>query len=227
MKRRLLLLACALAPALALAEEPVAPPGDAATEAVSGTAAAPLATEPAAPLPAPPAPPPPEAPYPRFGVALGLGVPQAVTLDMLYRPIPWIRLSAGPTWDYVGWGMHGGAVLSPIRWAVSPTLGVEVGRLFEADLNKFADVDPGLQPLLQRVDLQYVATTLGLEFGSQRGFSCALRIGMVWLEASTHGTGQLTESGGVNGQNDAIVTVTSPTIRASAPTAQLVFQYFI
>jgi hypothetical protein len=227
MRRRLLLLACALAPALALSEEPPEPLDGPAAEAVTEAAPAPAAAAPAEPLPAPLAPAPPEAPYPRFGVALGLGVPQAVTLDLLYRPIPWIRLSAGPTWDYVGWGMHGGVVLSPFRWFVTPTLGVELGRLFETDLNDFADVDPGLQPLLQRVDLQYVATTLGVEIGSQRGFSFALRVGLVWLTASTHGTGRLTESGGISGQNDAIVTVTSPTIRASAPTAQLVFQYFI
>jgi hypothetical protein len=196
MRHRLLLLACALAPALALAEDPAAPP-------------------------------PPEAPYPKLGVAFGAGVPQAATLDLLYRPLPWLRLSAGPTWDYVGWGLHAGAVWSPVRWTVSPTLGVEAGRLFEADLNKFTSADPGLQPLLQRVEVQYVATTLGLELGSQRGFSFALRVGMVWLEATTHGTGQLTGTGGVNGQNEAVVTVTSPVIRASAPTAQLVFQYFL
>jgi len=244
MTHRLLLLALALAPALAPAEEPeVAPPAMApaqapVTETATATAAEPAAApdaapvaasapEPAAPLPVPPPPPPVEAPYPRLGVALGLGVPQAATLDLLYRPLPWLRLSAGPTWDYVGWGLHGGAVLSPFRWAVSPTLGVEVGRLFETDLNEFVSADAGLQPLLQRVEVQYVATTLGLEFGSQRGFAFALRFGLVWLEASTHGTGQLSDTGGVNGQNEATVTVTSPVIRASAPTVQLVFQYFI
>jgi len=255
--RLLLLLALALAPALALAEEPAeaAPPATSPTTApttaqesspttaqaaapATATAAepapAPDATpvaagepEPAAPLPVPPPPPPAEAPYPRLGVALGIGVPQAATLDLLYRPLPWLRLSAGPTWAYVGWGLHGGAVLSPFRWPVSPTLGVEVGRLFETDINRYVSADAGLQPLLQRVDMQYVATTLGLEFGSQRGFAFAFRFGLVWLEASTHGTGQLTDTGGVNGQNEAIVTVTSPVIRASAPTVQLVFQYFI
>lgn len=215
MSHRLLLLACALAPALALAEEPATPPPGASAPAAE------------APTPAPPPAEPQDAPYPRLGVALGAGVPQALTLDLLYRPLPWLRLSAGPTWDYVGWGLHAGAVWSPVRWTVSPTLGVEVGRLFEADLNTITSADPGIQPLLQRVEVQFLAATLGLELGSQRGFSFALRVGLIWLEATTHGSGQLSGTGGVNGQNEAIVTVTSPVIRASAPTAQLVLQYFI
>jgi hypothetical protein len=237
MRHHLLLLAFALAPTPAPAEEPAASPPEAAAPAAEAAApaaaptpaepVAPEATAAVAPLPGPPPPPPQEAPYPRLGIALGAGVPQAATLDLLYRPLPWLRLSAGPTWDYVGWGLHAGAVWSPVRWAVSPTLGVEAGHLFEADLNKVSSADPGLQPLLQRVEVQYVATTLGLEFGSQRGFSFALRLGLVWLEATTHGTGQLTGTGGVNGQNQAIVHVTNPLLRASAPTAQLVFQYFL
>jgi hypothetical protein len=253
MPTRLLLLAFALAPALVLADDappsaapppevaaPVAPaaaePGvpdapspstpprqDEAT-AVTPPAAA-LATE---PLPAPPPPPPPAAPFPRFGFAIGAGFPQAASLDFLFRPLPWLRLSAGPSWDYVGWGLHGGVVLSPIRWAISPTLGVEGGRFFELDVNKFAkSVDAELQPLIRRVQVQYVATTLGLEFGSQRGFAFSLRAGLAWLQVDSHGTGQFTGSGGTAGQNDAVITVTNPTFRGTVPTVQLAFQYFL
>jgi hypothetical protein len=197
MLRHLLLLACALAPALAPADEPEPPP------------------------------PPGEVHAPRLGVGVGVGVPQAASLDLLYRPVPWLRLSAGPSWDYVGWGLHGGAVFSPVRWAVTPTLGIEVGRIFEADLNKVLSVDAGLQPLLERVQAQYLAATLGLEIGSQRGFALSLRLGLAWLKVDTHGSGQLTGSGGIAGQNDALVTVTSPTLRASTPTVQLGLQYYL
>jgi hypothetical protein len=215
--RLLLLLACALAPALASADEP-APPAAAPAESPAAPAEA---TPPAPPVPAPA-----EAPYPRFGLAVGAGVPQAATLDLLYRPVPWLRLSAGPTWDYVGWGLHGGLVLAPFRWVVSPTVGVEAGRMFEVDLNKIASVDPGLQPLLQHVNVQYLATTLGVEVGSQRGFAFSLRAGLAWLQTVAHGTGQITGSGGASGQNDAVITVTSPRLRASTPTVQLACQYF-
>jgi hypothetical protein len=236
MALRLLLLACALAPALALAEAPpaeappeaAAPAPEQAPAAAPPAAPAPAAASVAEPLPAPPAPPPETAPYPKLGFAIGAGFPQAATLDLIYRPIPWLRVAAGPSWDYAGWGYHGGLVLSPIRWAISPTLGVEGGRFLELDANRFVkSADPEVQPLLRRVQVQYLATTLGLELGSQRGFAFSLRLGLAWLRIDSHGTGQLTGSGGTAGQNDAIVTVTDPSFRASTPTVQLAFQYFL
>lgn len=258
MSLRPLLLACALLPALALAEAPLAPPPPppevAAPPAEAPTAAEPdaaptaaepapapaaardaapapapaPAAEPAAPLPPPPAPPPSAAPYPRLGLALGAGVPQAATLDVIYRPLPWLRLAAGPSWGYAVWGLHGGLVLAPVRWAVSPTLGLEVGRFQELNGNRFAtSAGVEVEPLLRRLSVQYAAATLGLEFGSQRGFAFSLRLGMAWLDIHSHGTGTLTGSGGTAGQNDAVITVTDPRIRASTPTLQLAFQYFI
>jgi hypothetical protein len=243
MKTRLLLLACALAPALALAEGPpespaAAPPADPATAApAEPPAAAPTPAvappAPAAPsaaeaLPIPPPPPPETAPYPKLGFAIGAGFPQAATLSLLVRPLPWLRLSAGPSYDYVGWGYHGGLVLSPIRWAISPTLGLEGGRFFEVDGNRYVTTtDAGLKPLLAKVELQYVAATLGLEIGSQRGFCFVLRTGLSWLQVASHGTGQFTSNGGVAGANDAVITVSRPTVRASVPTVQLAFQYFL
>lgn len=241
MPLRLLLLACALAPTLALAEEPpadAAPPAAAAPVAPAADAAAPPAEAAAAPVegaPAPaasstpPAPPPPAAAaWPRFGLALGAGFPQAATLDLMYRPLPWLRLAAGPSWGYAAWGLHGGLVVSPFRWAVSPTLGLEAGRFQEIDANRFAkSADVELQPLLRRVGVEYLSTTLGLEFGSQRGFAFSLRMGLAWLRIDSHGTGQLTGSGGTAGQNDAVITVTDPIVRASTPTVQLVCQYFL
>ncbi len=242
MTLRTLLLACALAPALALAEDPAAsPPAADPAAAPAAAPAEPAAAQPAtspapapaaaiaveAPLPAPPPPPPATAPYPRWGVHLGAGVPQAATLDLLYRPLPWLRLQAGPSWGYAAWGYHGGAVLSPIRWAVSPTLGLEAGRFFQADLSRLGNASAEVKPLLERVSVSYLATTLGLEFGSQRGFVFSLRLGLAWLRVDSHGTGQFTGSGGTAGQNDAVVTVTDPSVRGSLPTLQLGFQYFI
>jgi len=251
MPTRLLLLAVLLGPALALADDPppvAAPPPEAAAPsqvaAPSPDPAAALAVDPAPPpalpaptppaaaltaevLPPPPTPPPATAPYPRFGIALGLGAPNGASLDFLYRPIPWMRFSIGPSYDYAGWGLNGGVVLSPIRWAVSPTLGLEGGRFLGADLNKYAtSASADVQPLLRDVRLQYLTATLGLEFGSQRGFSFALRTGLTWLQIASHGTGKFA-GGGTAGSNDAVVTVTNPTVRASAPTLQLVFQYFL
>lgn len=196
------------APAAALAEEP-----SPAVEA----GAAPSAE--AAPAPSP-------APLPQLGVALGAGFPQFATLDLAYRPLPWLRLQAGPSWDYAGWGLHGGAFVAPYRWLLTPTLGLEGGRFFTADANHFVSADPEVQPLLRRVTVKYLAATLGVEIGSQRGFSFFLRTGLSWIWVDSSGTGQLTGTSGTPGANDAQVTITDPVIRASSPTLQLGCQYF-
>jgi hypothetical protein len=222
-----------------------APPADAPTaptttsnEPVSPAAAAPaVATEEAPalveplPLPLPPPPPPATAPYPRWGLFLGAGVPQAATLSLIYRPVPLVRLHAGPSWGYLKFGYHGGVTLTPIRWAISPTLGVEAGRFASIDVaSAITDPDPGVDPLLRNVDVTYAAALLGFEFGSQRGFCFDLRLGLTWLKVDSKGTGTFTGSGGTVGTggttNDATIRVTNPTLRATAPTVQLGLQYF-
>ncbi|MBK9518100.1 MAG: hypothetical protein IPO09_12240 [Anaeromyxobacter sp.] len=252
---RTLLLLLALAPTLALSQavQPTAPPGAFArsveAQPEGGLLAPPAEAAPsgdrdlvvpappgpppsatevaAATLPVPPAPPAAEAPYPQWGFDVGVGVPQGAQVSVLYRPLPWVRLGLGPSWDYAGWGVHGGATLTPLRWAVSPTLGVEAGRFFRLDVTRFASgVSAETSPLLERIQVQYLAALLGLEFGSQRGFAFALRLGLTWIEADSDGTGSFTGTGGTNGSNSAEVTVTDPTFRVAAPTLQLAFQYF-
>lgn len=226
---RQLLLAAALVlvPVAALPEAPAADAPLPPPPAPALDAAAPPAL--AADLPVPPPPPdqPAPLPFPKWGVAVGGGVPQAATLDVIYRPLPWLRLQAGPSWDYGGWGGHGGVVLSPIRWAISPTLGFEAGRFADVNVAKIVTgTDAQVRPLLEAVRLQYMAATLGLEFGSQRGFAFSLRTGLAWVQVLSHGTSQLTSGGTVNGAS-TVITVSNPTFRASTPTLQLGFQYFI
>jgi N6-adenosine-specific RNA methylase IME4 len=75
----------------------------------------------------------------------------------------------------------------------------------------------------------YAAALLGFEFGSQRGFSFDLKVGLTWLKVDSKGTGTFTGSGGTIGAgttNEATIKVTNPTLRATAPTVQLGFQYF-
>ncbi len=212
------------------AETPPLPPLSTSSPAPAADPAAVVVPAPEA-LPAPPPPPPTAAPFPRWGLFLGAGVPEAVTLSLIYRPVPLVRLHAGPSWGYLKFGYHGGVTLTPIRWAVSPTLGVEAGRFSSIDVTRAAkNADAGVKDLLRNVDYTYAAALLGFEFGSQRGFAFDLRLGMTWLKVDSHGTGTFTGSGGVvNGgtaTNDATISVTNPALRASGPTVQLGFQYF-
>lgn len=236
---RVLSLLLALVPCAALAaqdgpEAPPAPPSP-SVEAPAAEAAPPAPTEaPAAAvedLPVPPPPPPATAPYPRWGLFLGAGVPEGATLSLIYRPVPLVRLHAGPSWGYLRFGYHGGVTLAPIRWAISPTLGVEAGRYTSINVaSAFADPDPKVDPLLRNVNVTYAAALLGFEFGSQRGFAFDLKVGLTWLKVDSKGTGTFTGSGGTVGTggttNDATITITNPTLRASAPTVQLGIQYF-
>ena len=231
MLRRLLLL-LALAPCAAWAQEAPGPadPASPSSTAQQASGQAPAADPPAAmaadPLPPPPLPPPADAPYPRFGVFLGAGVPQAVQLSLVWRPVPLLRLHAGPSWDYLGFGLHGGLTLTPIRWAVSPTFGVEAGQFSTFDVTKVvSSISADVRPLLRRVSVRYAAALLGVELGSPRGFSFVLRAGLAYLEIDSRGSATL-DGGGVSGGNTARIVVTDPKLRGTAPTAQLGFQYF-
>jgi len=235
---RVLSILVALVPCAALAQdvpaEPGAVVGESGASTEHGTATSTSTPIPAAladELPPPPPPPPASAPYPRWGLFLGAGFPQATTLSLIYRPVPLVRLHAGPSWDYLGFGLHGGVTLTPIRWAISPTFGFEAGRFSSFDVTKVArNPDPNVRPLLRDVSLTYAAALLGVEFGSQRGLAFDLRVGLTWLKVQSKGTGTFTGSGGTVGAggttNDATIVVTNPIVRGTAPTVQLGLQYF-
>jgi len=91
------------------------------------------------------------------------------------------------------------------------------------------DADANVASLMKDVSVTYAAALLGLEFGSQRGFCFDLKLGYTWLRVDSKGTGTFTGSGGTIGAgttNEATIRVTNPTLRATAPTVQLGFQYF-
>ena len=228
----------------ALAEDPPAPPA-AATAAV-GPAPAAQATVPPATVPqaagpaatsepaaaataeavaAPPPPPPPEAPLPRFGVRLGAGFPDGATVDFVFRPRPWVRLQAGPAWNYVSFGGQAGIALTPFRWAVSPVLEVRYGRFAGADLNKvIKDIPAEMQSLATDVAYDYFNGQVAFEFGSPRGFTFSMAFGLTYFRTDIHGTGTTDKN---TGTPDAVtVTVTDPALRAVAPSVRLGMLYY-
>jgi hypothetical protein len=163
---------------------------------------------------------------PRLGVAIGAGLPEFATLSLLYRPFRMLRLSAGPTWNYAGWGGDVGVTLVPLNSWISPLLGVQAGRFLRSDysmLVKSSGASPGtaaMRGLLRRVDYSYTAVDLGLEVGNPRGFSFTLRLGLAWVWADAAGTA--TSTGG----DGTTVSVTNPSVRATIPSAKLGFQYW-
>ncbi len=165
----------------------------------------------------------PRAALPMVGLALGGGFPDLATVSLLVRPIPSIRFVGGPTWGYIGWGLHGGVVFVPGNWGVTPTFSLEAGKLFRSDATRFVKEDENavwLRPLLRAVDYQYVAADVGLELGSPRGFAFTLRVGLSWVTVKANGLATIESDDGTR------LTLTDLTIRATLPSAKVGFQYW-
>jgi hypothetical protein len=160
---------------------------------------------------------------PIIGIAVGGGFPDLGTLSLLVRPVSSIRLFGGPTWGWVGWGLHGGVVLVPVNWAITPTLSFETGKLFRSNLS-FLLGDDGdaakMKPILRGVDYQYVAADVGLELGNPSGFAFTLRLGLSWVTVKGNGSATF------DGDSGARVTFSNPTVRATLPSFKTGFQYW-
>jgi hypothetical protein len=197
----------------------------------TGSARVPDATpsgDPAAPAMVPPARPPAEPGLPEFGLALDAAFPQGVALGALYRPLPFLRLWAGPAWSYPAFGVQGGLGLVLVRWAVTPVVSVEAGRFFATDLSPFVkragSVPSEMLPLLTDVRYSYAAAHLGFEFGSQRGFTFALRLGLSRLSIRTSGTGTVKTNEGT--PDETTLVFVNPRFGGTAPSLKLGLSYW-
>jgi hypothetical protein len=148
-----------------------------------------------------------------FGLRFGVGVPDGLVAAFTYRPDRRVRLSAGPAWNWIAWGLQGGATVAPFTWAVTPTLGVDYGHYFSADLSRFQSDSAEMEQLLSDVRYDYVSVHLGLETGSQRSFAWYLRGGLSWVWARG---GDEVRSTGTDGTvttlRDAKVNLSIPTV---------------
>lgn len=159
----------------------------------------------------------------RWGVLLDAGLPQGATVSAAYRPIPSVRLFAGPAWNYVGYGIQGGVAVAPWRLAVTPVLTVSAGRCFGADASFLTrngqGVPPELSPLLERMTYTYGAVRAGIELGSQSGFSFAVDLGLAYVALSANGTVTKTDS-------STTVTFRDPRVRGTLPSLNLGVHYW-
>jgi hypothetical protein len=161
---------------------------------------------------------------PRWGVGLGGGFPGFATVSAMYRPLSWVRLSAGPAWNYFAWGLQGTVSVAPWRSWITPVLSLEGGKFRRGDLGslvKSGDEDAAkMKPLLARVDYSYAALDLGVELGSQRGLSFSLKVGLSWVDVGTSGTATYTSEGG------STVTMRDPALRGTLGSAKLGLNYW-
>ncbi len=162
---------------------------------------------------------------PRLGLAVGGGFPDFATASLVYRPVSRVRLSAGPAWNYVGWGAQGGVAVVPWSFWIAPVLSIEAGRFFGTNLGFLAKDSGGvpqeMKPLLERIDYSYAALDVGLELGSPRGFSVSIRLGLSYVSLAAHGTATHTSDDG------SVVSMTNPALHGTLPSLKLGFQYWL
>ncbi len=164
------------------------------------------------------------APEPRrWGLDLEGGVPEGLQASAVFRPAAEIRLFAGPAWNYIGWGIQGGAMLIPWQLGVSPFLSVEGGRYFSADASFLArssssGVPQELEPLLKHVSYDYAAAHVGIEVGARDGFAVSLRAGLAYVSATARGTAT---TSGTSSAGAYTLSFTDPHIRGTVPSVKL------
>lgn len=160
-----------------------------------------------------------------FGVLVDLGYPEGASLSAVYRPVPPVRLFAGPAWNVVAYGIRGGVAIVPWDLAVSPVLSLEGGRSFARDASFLARSDSGvprqIEPLLRDVAYDYAALHLGLELGSRDAMALSLRAGLAYVSLRARGTASVTsESDGTT----TTVTFRDPRLRGTLPSVKLGLQ---
>jgi hypothetical protein len=115
-----------------------------------------------------------------LGVLIDAGVPTGAGISAMFRPWSFVRLEGGVNYNYLSFGLRGGATLIPFEFVVTPTVHVEGGHMFDGDASRFVS-DPGTKILLSHVPENYLSASLGLEFGSQQRSVFFIRAGMSWI----------------------------------------------
>lgn len=161
-----------------------------------------------------------------LGFQLDAGAPEGAGLSVLFRPWWWVRFNGGVAYNYIGVGMRGGVSFVPWHWAVTPSLNLDVGHYFSGDASKFvSNPTPAEQALYKQAAYDFASAQLGLEFGSQRGFSFYLRGGLVYLAASASGASVTALASDRIG--DWSMTLGEGKLRAVLPCASLGFIFYV
>jgi hypothetical protein len=154
-----------------------------------------------------------------------LGFPEGIGVSLVYRPIWFTRLYAGPTYNFIAPGLRLGATAVPFHFFVTPTLTGEYGHAFEGDASglasSFGSLDPAEKLALKKVGYDYLSVQLGIESGSPRTFAWFVRVGLawVWTRARDFQAAARTQ--------DPTLTTTDPKIRVAIPTVSTGIYLFV
>lgn len=123
-----------------------------------------------------------------FGVSFDAGLPSGLGASLVVRPWAALRLEGGALTNGVGGGARGGLSLVAYPWLLAPSIGVEAGRLFDADASAWATSGVPAS-LLARVGYDFATAHAGLELGSQQRYAFFVHGGVSWVDVKLPGFG--------------------------------------
>jgi hypothetical protein len=167
---------------------------------------------------------PPAASLPAVGVMADVGLPDGAGASLVYRPLKWLRVTGGGTYNMISSGVRAGASLLPFGWG--PSLTLEGGHYFDGDANglvrKFAGSSYQSNAVLERVGYDYANAHVGLDLGYRR-VTFFIHAGMSFIRASVHNVDQAiqSDSGSSSSSSTTVAVKQDPIIRAFTPSAKL------
>jgi hypothetical protein len=164
---------------------------------------------------------------PLLGLMLDAGFPDGLAASLLVRPIWFLRLQAGGTYNFLGPGVRTGAALVPFHFPIVPTLSAEYGHAFDADAgalaSKFGNLGVAEKILLKRVGYDYLSLQLGIETGSQSRFAWYFRAGIGWVWTHVRGLAAAAQAQNPGSTFEAA----DPRIRVAVPTVTTGFFLYL
>ncbi|MCY1019923.1 hypothetical protein [Pyxidicoccus sp. MSG2] len=159
----------------------------------------------------------------RFGVLLDAGAPHGVGVSAVLRPLPWLRLQAGPTTNTLSFGLRGGVSLLPFQTFVAPSLNAEAGHYFGSDYNDVVDwlgaTPSSAAAAIRDVTYDYVGGSVGLEIGSASRFNFFLHLGLSYVALKVDDASALIQ----DATDDPSVTARNLSVRATIPSVKVGF----
>ena len=143
----------------------------------------------------------------KFGVQLGLGVPDAATLGIVFRPVKYVRAELGGAYNYLTGGVQIGATVLPFGRVLSFT--GEGGYFFGGNANRFTSKN---EPALDDVSYEYCNVHAGLDFGRERA-TFFVHGGMSYLSAYVSNATQQLNSSSVTFTSDPHLTAWFPSAK--------------
>jgi hypothetical protein len=162
----------------------------------------------------------PSSSLPMFGLSVDGGLPDGATASVIVRPVRFLRLSAGGSYNMVSPGVRAGVSLIPFNTWFTPTLNLDVGHYKDGDANPLArklSGDPTFSnAILDRIGYDYVDAHVGLEFG-KKWFTFYIHAGMSRVFSAVHELDSATASDNamtsVSFGKDPTITLTSVSAR--------------